>query len=90
MKVYKDLLQESSIPILVQVFITPFAAENIREAFKWYQLENPIYAAKWKTGLEDAIQALGTFPHAHALASVKMVLLYGWLNFGESFFRFDV
>ena len=51
-----------------KVVITPFAGENILEAFKWYQLENPIYAAKWQTGLEDAIKALCTFPHSHALA----------------------
>jgi plasmid stabilization system protein ParE len=50
------------------VIITPFAGENIREAFNWYQLENPAYATKWKSGLEASIRELNTFPESHALA----------------------
>ena len=50
------------------VVITPFAGENILEAFRWYQLENPAYAAKWKRGLEERILDLGAFPESHSLA----------------------
>ncbi|NRP53621.1 MULTISPECIES: type II toxin-antitoxin system RelE/ParE family toxin [unclassified Marinobacterium] len=50
------------------VVITPFAGENILEAFRWYQLENPVYAAKWKSGLEEKILSLEIFPESHPLA----------------------
>ena len=53
---------------LYTVVVTPFAGENILEAFKWYQLENPVYATKWKNGLEKKIQDLSTFPESHSLA----------------------
>lgn len=48
--------------------ITPFAGENIREAFNWYKLENPAYATKWKAGIEGKVKLLSTFPEAHPLA----------------------
>ena len=50
------------------VVITPFAGDNIRQAFEWYQLENPLYAEKWKDELEKKIQNLSTFPESYSMA----------------------
>ena len=69
------------------LIITPFAGENIIEAFKWYQHENPVYATKWKRGLEEKILSLEIFPESHSLAPENFEfeeeirqLLYGKAN----------
>ncbi|MGN7613030.1 type II toxin-antitoxin system RelE/ParE family toxin [Magnetococcales bacterium HHB-1] len=51
-----------------RVMITPFAADNIREAHVWLQVENPVYADKWLDGLKQAISTLETMPKSHAIA----------------------
>ncbi|MGQ0665144.1 MAG: type II toxin-antitoxin system RelE/ParE family toxin [Pseudomonadota bacterium] len=51
-----------------RVIITPFAADNIREAYAWYLAENPTHAVKWLEGIEAAILGLETLPEAHGLA----------------------
>jgi len=51
-----------------KVVITPFAADNIREAHEWLMAENPIYAAKWRDGIRDKILGLETLPDSHAVA----------------------
>ena len=51
-----------------RVIVTPFAGENIREAYAWFQLENPSYAARWLQGMEEKIQQLEFFPESHPLA----------------------
>ncbi len=69
------------------LIITPFAGENIIEAFKWYQHENPVYATKWKRGIEEKILSLEIFPESHSLAPENSEfeeeirqLLYGKAN----------
>ena len=69
------------------LIITPFAGENIIEAFKWYQHANPVYATKWKRGLEEKILSLEIFPESHSLAPENSEfeeeirqLLYGKAN----------
>ena len=69
------------------LIITPFAGENIIEAFKWYQHENPVYATKWKRGIEEKILSLEIFPESHSLAPENFEfeeeirqLLYGKAN----------
>ena len=56
-----------------RVAITPFAADNIREAYEWYLTQNPAYAAKWIGGIESAILGLGALPEAHGLAPESRV-----------------
>ena len=51
-----------------RVVITPFAGENIREAHEWIEAENPVYAAKWLSGIRDKILELETLPESHAIA----------------------
>ncbi len=51
-----------------KVVITPFAADNIREAYKWFQIESPHYAGQWLDGIRSAILGLDTVPKSHALA----------------------
>jgi plasmid stabilization system protein ParE len=51
-----------------RVIVTPFAADNIRETYEWYRMENPAYAVKWLEGIETAILGLDTLPKAHGLA----------------------
>lgn len=51
-----------------RVVVTPFAADNIREAYEWYQTENPSYAVQWLEGIESVILDLRTFPESHGLA----------------------
>ena len=51
-----------------RVVITPFAGENIREAHEWIEAENPVYAAKWLSGIRDKILELETLPESHATA----------------------
>lgn len=51
-----------------RVVITPYAADNIREAHEWLMAENPVYAAQWLDGIKDRILGLETLPLSHALA----------------------
>ena len=51
-----------------RVVITPFAGENIREAHGWLEAENPVYAAKWLSGIRDKILELQTLPESHPVA----------------------
>jgi toxin ParE1/3/4 len=51
-----------------QVIITPFAAENIREAYGWLEVENPTYAAKWLDTIRSGVIGLETLPKSHAVA----------------------
>lgn len=51
-----------------RVVITPFAADNIREADEWLMAENPVYAAQWLGAIRDKILGLETLPQSHALA----------------------
>ncbi len=51
-----------------RVIIVPFAGENIREAYEWFGVENPVHAAKWLNGIGDRILELETLPGSHALA----------------------
>ena len=51
-----------------RVIITPFAADNIRQAYEWLAAENPAYAAKWLTGIREKILSLENLPKSHALA----------------------
>ena len=51
-----------------QVIITPFAADNIREAHEWLAIENPVYAAKWLESIRSGILSLKTLPESHAIA----------------------
>ncbi|MBF0142957.1 MAG: type II toxin-antitoxin system RelE/ParE family toxin [Magnetococcales bacterium] len=48
--------------------ITPFAADNIREAHGWLKTENPPYATHWLRGIKEAILDLGSMPESHPLA----------------------
>ena len=48
--------------------ITPFAGEDIRKAYKWLEIENPVYASKWLSGIRDKIIDLETMPESHAIA----------------------
>lgn len=51
-----------------KVLVTPFAAENIRQAHEWLAAENPFYAAKWLTDIRKKILGLETLPESYALA----------------------
>ena len=51
-----------------QVVITPFAADNIREAHQWLMAENPVYAAKWLDGIRGQILGLKNLPESHPIA----------------------
>ncbi len=51
-----------------KVIVTPFAADNIREAHEWLAVENPLSAAKWLDGIRDKILGLETNPQSHAVA----------------------
>lgn len=51
-----------------RVVVTAFAADNIREAYKWYRAKNPIQAEKWLASVRDAILGPETMPESHALA----------------------
>lgn len=51
-----------------RVIVTPFAAENLRNAHAWLAAENPVAAAKWLAGIRAKILGLETLPHSHALA----------------------
>ena len=51
-----------------RVVISPFAEDNIREAFEWLTAENSAYAAKWLAGVREKILGLETFPESHAVA----------------------
>ena len=51
-----------------RIVITPFAADNIREAYEWYLAESPVYAAKWLDGIRGKILELETLPVSHAVA----------------------
>ncbi len=57
-----------------RVTVTPFAADNIRDAYRWYLKENPAYAAKWREGIQAAILGLRTLPEAHGMAPEARVL----------------
>ena len=50
------------------VVVTPFAADNIREAHAWLAAENPVYAARWLDGIRDKIMGLETLAEPHAVA----------------------
>ncbi|WP_246879185.1 type II toxin-antitoxin system RelE/ParE family toxin [Thalassospira sp. ER-Se-21-Dark] len=67
-----------------RVIIAPNAAQDIREAFEWFRIENPAYAKTWRDGLRTAITALETLPFKNPVApeskefDVKIrQLLYG-------------
>jgi toxin ParE1/3/4 len=51
-----------------KVVVSPFAADNIRQAHEWLTAENPAYAAKWLIGVREKILGLATLPESHALA----------------------
>ena len=53
--------------------ISPFAADNIREAHEWLAAENPVQAAKWLDGIRDKILGLETLPGSHAVAAESEV-----------------
>lgn len=50
------------------VIITPFAGENIREAYERFEVENPAYAARRLNGIREKILGLKTFPESHTVA----------------------
>ena len=56
-----------------RVIISPFAADNIREAHEWLAAENPVQAAKWLDGIRDKILGLETLPGSHAVAAESEV-----------------
>jgi plasmid stabilization system protein ParE len=79
-----------------RVVITPFAADNIREAHEWLMAENPIYAAEWLDGIKDKILGLETLPQSHALAPESgdfddeiRQLLFGRRNSWRIFFTVE-
>ena len=51
-----------------QIKIMPEAEENIREAYKDFKKENPIFAAKWREEIQNSILGLEQFPESHAVA----------------------
>ena len=51
-----------------RVIISPFAADNIREAHEWLMAENPAYVSKWLAGVREKILGLETFPESHVVA----------------------
>ncbi|MBF0356696.1 MAG: type II toxin-antitoxin system RelE/ParE family toxin [Alphaproteobacteria bacterium] len=51
-----------------RVIITPFAADNIRQAHDWLVTENPPYAEKWLADIREKILGLESLPESHALA----------------------
>ena len=51
-----------------RVVISPFAQDNIREAYEWFMAENAAYAATWLGGVQERILGLETFPESHAVA----------------------
>ncbi|MBF0097687.1 MAG: type II toxin-antitoxin system RelE/ParE family toxin [Magnetococcales bacterium] len=57
-----------------RVVITPFAADNIREAHAWLKTENLPHAARWLQGIKKAILALSSMPESHPLAPESDVL----------------
>ncbi|MBF0283692.1 MAG: type II toxin-antitoxin system RelE/ParE family toxin [Magnetococcales bacterium] len=57
-----------------RVVITPLAADNLREAYRWLKSENPLYAARWLQGVKEAILDLGVMPESHPLAPESAVL----------------
>ncbi len=79
-----------------KVVITPFAADNIREAHERLVAENPVYAAKWLGGVRDKIIGLETLPKSHAVAPESEALdceirrlLFGRGNPWRIFFTID-
>lgn len=57
-----------------RVVVTPFAADNIREAYAWYRAENPISAMTWLEGIKAAILSLETLPESPGLAPESQAL----------------
>lgn len=57
-----------------RVILTPRAAEDIRQAYHWYQEETPVFARQWLAAMRDAILALETLPEAHPLARENVVI----------------
>lgn len=55
-----------------RVFITPFAEENIREAYEWFLAENPAYAAKWLDSIRSGICGLENLPESHPISPESM------------------
>ena len=51
-----------------RVIVSPFAADNIRQAHEWLTAENPAYAVKWLAGIREKILGLATLPESHAVA----------------------
>ena len=51
-----------------RVTISPFAQDNILEAYGWLVAENPAYAKKWLGGIREKIVGLEIFPESHAVA----------------------
>ena len=51
-----------------RVIISPFAADNIREAHGWLMAENSAYASKWLADVREQILGLETFPESHVVA----------------------
>ncbi|MBF0425051.1 MAG: type II toxin-antitoxin system RelE/ParE family toxin [Magnetococcales bacterium] len=57
-----------------RVVITPFAADNIREAYGWLKTGDPLHAARWLQGIKGAILDLSTMPESHPHAPESDVL----------------
>ena len=51
-----------------RILIAPKAAQDIRAAFDHLRTENPIYATRWRLGLQQAISDLATLPHKNPVA----------------------
>ncbi|MEO5354078.1 MAG: type II toxin-antitoxin system RelE/ParE family toxin [Magnetococcus sp. XQGC-1] len=51
-----------------RVVITPFAADNIREAYAWFLAENPVYAAKWLDDIQSGVFGLENLPESRLVA----------------------
>lgn len=51
-----------------QVVMTPFAADNIHEAYDWLVAENPTFAAKWLDNIRSKILDLEIMPESHPIA----------------------
>lgn len=51
-----------------RVVITPFAEDNIREAYEWFLAENPVYADRWRDDIGKGIIGLEVLPESHPIA----------------------
>ena len=44
-----------------RVIVTPFAQDDIRDAYEWLLAENPVYAEKWFAGMREKTLGLNAF-----------------------------